>query len=92
MFCQARHSDIDDVLSWVSSKKLGLNTNKTEATAVGASYLLSLVSTSDWTDIGCSNIPFKTSVKYLGIKIAQTLSMIIQDQISSVCRDTFFLS
>ena len=59
MFCQARHSDVDDVLllSWVSGKKLGLNTNKTEATAVGASYLLSLVSTSDWTDIGCSNIP-----------------------------------
>ena len=66
--------------------------DKTEATAVGASYLLSRVSTRDWTDIGCSKIPFKTSVKYLGIKIAQPLSMIIQDQISSVCRDTFFFS
>ena len=36
---------------------------------------------------GGSNIPFRTSVKYLGVKIDQTLSM--QDQISSVCCASF---
>ena len=35
------------------------------------------------------NIPFKTSVKYLGVKTDRTLSM--QDQISTICR-AFFLA
>ena len=35
-----------------------------------------------------SDIPFQTSVKYLGVKLDQTLSM--HDQISSVCRACFF--
>ena len=55
--------------------------------AVGTSSCFSRVD-CNLTNIGSSNIPFKTSVKYLGVKIDQTLSM--QDQMSSVCR-SFFL-
>ena len=60
-----------------------LNTDKTEVMAVGISSRLSLVDCNS-ANIGCSNIPFETFVKYLGVKTDQTLSM--QDQISSVCR------
>lgn len=58
----------------------------TEVIAVGASSRLSLVD-SNWADTRGSNIPFKTSVKYLGFKTDQTLSM--QDQICSVFRASF---
>ena len=77
---------IEAVLSWMNSNKLILNTDKTEVMAVGTSSRLSRVDCNS-ANIGDSNIPFKTSVKYLGVKIDQTLSM--QDQISSVCRASF---
>ena len=63
-----------------------LNTDKTEIMAVGTSSRLSRVDCNS-ANIGGSSIPFKTPVKYLGVKIDQTLSM--QDQISSVCRASF---
>ena len=78
---------IDDVLSWTNSNNLMLNTDKTEVMAVDTSSRLSRVG-RDSANIEGSNVPFKTSVKYLGVKIDQTLSM--QDQMSSVCR-SFFL-
>ena len=74
---------IENVLTWMNSTKLVFDTNKTEAMAVGTSVRLSRVDYNS-ANIGGSNIPFKTSVKYLAVKIDQTLS--IQDQISSVCR------
>ena len=72
---------IEDVLSWMNSNKLMLNTDKTEVMAVGTSSRLSRVDCNS-ASIGGSNIPFKTSVKYLGVKIDQILST--RDQISSV--------
>ena len=78
---------IEDVISWMNSNKLMLNTDKTEVMAAGTSFRLSRVDCNS-TIIGGSHIPFNTSVKYLGVKIDQTLSM--QDQISSVCRASFF--
>ena len=60
-----------------------LNADKTEVMAVGTLSRLSRVDCNS-ANIGGGNIPFKTSVKYLGVKIDQILSM--QDQISSVCR------
>jgi hypothetical protein len=77
---------IDDVLSWMDSNKLMLNTDKTEVLPVGAPSRLRLVE-SDSTVIGSSSIPFKNSVRYLGVQIDQTLSM--HDQISSTCRVCF---
>ena len=70
-------------LSWMNSNKLMLNTDKTEVMTVGAYFLLRPVDRYS-ANIGGTNTPFKTSVKYLWVKIDQTLS--IQDQISSVCR------
>ena len=63
-----------------------LNTDKTEVMAAGISSHLSRVDCNS-ANMGGSNITFKTSVKYLGVKIDHTLSM--QDQISSVCRASF---
>ena len=77
---------IEDVLSWMNSNKLMLNTDETEVMAVGTSSRLSRVDCNS-ANIGGSNISFKTSVKYLGVKSDQTLSM--QDQISRVCRVSF---
>ena len=57
----------DDVLSWMNSNKLMLNTDKTKAMAVSASLRSRLVD-SDSADIRCSNIPLKTPVKYLGVQ------------------------
>ena len=54
--------------------------------AVGTSFRLSQVDCRA-ANIGGISIPFKTSVKDLGVQIDQTLSM--QDQISSVCRASF---
>ena len=71
----------------MNSNKLMLNTDKTEIMAVGTSSHLSRVDCNS-ANIRGSSIPFKTSVKYLGVKIDQTLSK--QDQISSVCRASFF--
>ena len=77
---------IEDVLSWMNSSKLMLNTDKTEVRAVGTSSRLSRVDCNS-ANIGDGNIPFKTSVKDLGVKIDQSLSM--QDQRHSVCRASF---
>jgi hypothetical protein len=79
-------TSIDDILTWMNSNKLMLNADKTEVIPVGAPSRLRLVN-SDSVNIAGSNIPFKTSVRYLGVKIDQTLSM--HEQISSVCRASF---
>ena len=63
-----------------------LNTDKTEVASVGTSSHLSRIDCNS-ANIGGSSIPFRTPVKYLGVRTDQTLSM--QDQISSVCRASF---
>ena len=59
---------IGDVLSWMNSNKLMLNADKTEIMAVGTSSRLSRVDCNS-VNIGGSSIPFKTSVKDLGVKL-----------------------
>ena len=76
-----------DVLSWMTSNKLKLNTDKTEAMPAGIPSNLSSLDCNHITIDG-TDIPFKSCVKYLGVKIDQSLSM--QEQISSVCRAAFF--
>ena len=88
-FCEAKSAIqccIVDILSWMKSNYLKLNTDKTELMAVGSSSRLRLIG-SDSACIGNNNIPFKTVVKYLGVKIDQTLSM--HDHINSICRVSF---
>ena len=58
----------------MTSNKLMVNTNKTEIVSVDASSCIRLVD-SDSADIGGSNIPFKPSVRCLGVKSEETLSM-----------------
>jgi hypothetical protein len=77
---------VHDILSWMDSNKLKLNTDKTEVMSVGATSRLRLIG-NDSVNLGGTNISFQASVKYLGVKLDQTLSM--QDQISSVCRACF---
>ena len=79
-------SCIDDILLWMNSNKLKLNTDKTEVMPVGTSLSLGLVDGRS-ANIGGSDIAFQSSVRYLGVRIDQTLSM--QEQISSICRTSF---
>ena len=73
---------IGDVLIWMNSTKLKLNTDKT----VGSASRLALVE-SESENIGGNSVPFKTSVKYLGVHLDRTLSM--RQHINSDCRASF---
>ena len=63
---------IGDVLSWMNSNKLMLNTDRTEVMTAGTSSHLSQVD-SNSANIGGSNIPSKTSVKYPVVRIDHTV-------------------
>ena len=76
----------DDVLLWMNSNKLKLNTNKTEVMPVGSASCLESVD-SECANIGGNSVPFKTSVKYLRVHLDKTLSM--QKHICSVCCASF---
>ena len=65
---------IDDVLLWMNSNKLKLNTDKTEVMPAGSACHLESVD-SECANIGGKSVPFKTSVKYLGVHLDRTLSM-----------------
>ena len=72
----------EDIISWMDSNKLKLNTDKTEIMVVGIQSVLSQVSEKSIT-LDNYEISFQRSVKYLGIKLDPVLSM--KDQVSSVC-------
>ena len=77
---------IDDVLLWMNSNKLKLNTDKTEVMPVGSASCLESVD-SEYANTGGNSVPFKTLVKYLGVHLDKTLSM--QKHISSICCASF---
>ena len=77
---------VDDVLAWMNRNKLKLNTDKTEIMLVGARSRLSSVDCQSACFNG-TTVAFQACVKYLGVKIDQSLTM--HDQISSVCRAAF---
>ena len=58
----------------MNSNKLKLNTDKTEVMPVGSASRVALVE-SECANIGGNSVPFKMSVKYLGVHLDQTLSM-----------------
>ena len=64
---------IDDVLRWMNSNTLKLNTDKTEVMPVGSASCLESVD-SECANIGGNSVPFKTSVKYLGVQLDRMLS------------------
>ena len=80
-------SCVHDISSWMNSNKLKLNPDKTEVMPVGSVSRLALVG-EESLNLGGATILFQPSVKYLGVKLDQTLSM--HDQISSTCRACFF--
>ena len=63
-----------------------LNAEKTEVLPIVSTSCLSLVG-RDSTDIGGKRIPFKSSVRNLGVHLDQTLSM--QQHISSICHAAY---
>ena len=70
----------------MNSNKLKLNTDKTEVMPVGSASRVALVE-SECANIDGNSVPFKMSVKYLGVLLVQTLSM--RQHIDSVCRASF---
>ena len=70
----------------MNSNKLKLNTDKTEVMPVGSASRIALVE-SECANIGGNSVPFKTSVKYLGVHLDRTLSM--PQHFDSVCRASF---
>ena len=70
----------------MNSNKLKLNTNKTQVMPVGSASRVALVE-SECANIGGNSVPFKMSVKCLGVHLDQTLSM--RQHINSVCRASF---
>ena len=77
---------VNDILCWMDSNKLKLNTDKTEVLAVGDLSNLGLIG-SDHTDVGDSRVPIKSSVKYLGVTLDQTLSLNNHiSKVSSCCQ------
>ena len=70
----------------MSANKLKLNREKTELMKVGMTSSLSKV-LDKTLELDGNNIEFKEHVKYLGVKLDQTLSM--TNQISSVCHSCF---
>ena len=79
-------SCIDDILVWMISNKLKLNTEKTELMPVGAKARLAGID-CDTLNICGSAVKFQESVKYLGVRIDRSLSM--HEQISSTCRAAY---
>ena len=77
---------IGDVLIWMNSNKRKLNTDKAEVMPVGSASHVALVE-SECANIGGNCVPFKMSVKYLGVHLDQTLPM--QQHIDSVCCASF---
>ena len=76
-------SCIESLADWMHSNKFKLNAEKTEVLPVASTSRLSSVG-RDSVDIGGKRIPFRSSVRNLGIHLDQTLY--IQQHSSSVCR------
>ena len=84
-------TSLAQVTSWLwnrvmYSNKFKLNAEKTEVLPVASTSRLSSVG-RDSVDIGGKRIPFRSSVRNLGLHLDQTLSM--QQHISSVCRAAY---
>ena len=77
---------IESLVGWMYSNKLKLNAEKTDVLPVASTSRLSSVG-RDSVDIGGKRIPFRSSVRNLGVHLDQTLSM--QQHISSVCRAAY---
>ena len=77
---------INDILCWMDSNKLMLNTDKTEVMIVGTASRVKQVASNSITILN-SDIKIQESVKYLGVRLDQTLSM--SRHISDVCRSSF---
>ena len=84
-FCDIQ-TCIESLLGWMYSNKLKLNAEKTEVLPVASTSRLSSVG-RDSIDIGGKRIPFRSSVRNLGVHLDQTLSM--QQHISSVGRAAY---
>ena len=71
---------------WMNGNKLKLNTDKTEVMPVGSASRLESFD-SECANIGGNSVPFKTSVKYLGVHLDRTLS--VQQHTNNICYASF---
>ena len=76
----------ENLVDWIYSNKLKLNSEETEVLPVASTSRLSSVG-RDSAGVGGKRIPFRSSFRNLGVHLDQTLSM--QQHISSVCRASY---
>ena len=77
---------ISAISCWMDSNKLMLNVDKTEVLIVGTAYCVEQLD-CDAIKILDTDISLQKSVKYLGVRMDQTLS--ISNHISDVCHSSF---
>ena len=73
---QSMQACIQDVKSWMTSNKLKLNDDKTEAMIVSSSRLISSAPLPDSLVAGDSSVQFAQSVKNLGVTLDMHLTMV----------------
>ncbi len=76
-----------DIKSWMTSRKLKLNDEKTEAILIGTKHNLRAVTETSLT-VGQSSISFSPKVKSLGVVIDSNLTM--EAHVDHLCRSCYF--
>ena len=79
---------IHDVKVWMSSYKLKLNDDKTEALIVSSQRMSTSLPMPDSLTVGTSNVMFSQSVKTLGVTLDTHLTM--QKQVINIARNANF--
>lgn len=85
--CKGVKSCVSDIKDWMNRNRLKLNEDKTELLATADRSRLNEVKKEPLV-LGSNPVTFKSSVKYLGVVLDETLSM--DAQISSLCRNCHF--
>ena len=85
---QSMQECIHDVKVWMSSNKLELNDDKTEAMIVSSQRISTSLPMPDSLTVGTSNVMFSQSVKTLGVTLDTHLTM--QKQVINLARNANF--
>ena len=75
---------VSDVKAWMTSNKLQMNEDKTDALLVTAKRIVNLHHLPEFMNINCICVKFSPSVRNLGVTLDNTLSL--HQHVVNVCR------